>query len=134
MNDAITPNSTRKLIALVVEDELYVRDLICEVLQDVGIDPVPLETADEGFAFLQENAVDIAIVVLDVRTPGRLDGLELASLAQARWPQLPVLLTSGYTGKNVPIPKGAVFLPKPWTIDTFIQTVNTALQRAGNPD
>jgi CheY-like chemotaxis protein len=132
MSTRIASSETSKPLALIVEDEASVRELICEVLSDEGIETISLETADEGFAYLQQNAVDLAIVVLDVRTPGRLDGLELAGLAEAQWPQLPIILTSGYTGRNIPLPKSATFLPKPWSIDALQRAVNEALANASH--
>ncbi|WP_462381351.1 response regulator [Pseudomonas sp. Marseille-QA0892] len=117
-------------MALVVEDELSVRELICELLHDEGIQTIPLETIDDGLAYLQDHASGLSMMVLDVRTPGVLDGLQLAEIAEQRWPHIPVLLTSGYTGRSASIPKGATFLSKPWTVGAFLQAVHAVLHRA----
>lgn len=132
MNTQALPYSTEAPTALVVEDELSVRELICEVLQDEGIRTVPLETIDEGLAYLESHASDLSMMVLDVRTPGLLDGLQLAAIAERRWPDIPVLLTSGFTGSSASIPKCATFLSKPWTIGAFIQAVHSVMNR-GKP-
>lgn len=130
MNARALHHTNEAPTALVVEDELSVRELICELLQDEGIQTVPLETIDEGFAYLEGHASGLSMMVLDVRTPGVLDGLQLAAIAERRWPEIPVLLTSGYTGSSASIPKGALFLSKPWSVGAFIQAVHAVLHRA----
>lgn len=80
---------------LVVEDELMVRMPIAEYLRDCGYTVLEAGDAAEAIAAL-DTAGSINLVFSDVRMPGAMDGFGLASWLRARYPDLPVLLTSGY--------------------------------------
>jgi CheY-like chemotaxis protein len=81
---------------LIVEDTDYLRLLMREVLDSLGPEVEALSTADEAYSFLLDNADEVAVLVADVRMPGRLDGLDLANLVAQKWPHIDVVLTSGY--------------------------------------
>ena len=51
-------------------------------------------TQMEAIAQLESTAIDMLFT--DVVMPGSIDGYELARLARDRWPELNVILTSGF--------------------------------------
>nr|WP_314487011.1 response regulator [uncultured Pseudomonas sp.] len=113
---------------LLVEDERMIRDLIVFALEDLGATVKAVETADEGFAALE--LAPWSLLLTDVQTPGELDGMQLAWRAQERSPGLGLVVMSGYhDGFNMPLPEGAVFLPKPWSIDQFYRVIEGQLAR-----
>ena len=59
--------------------------------------------------------------------PGRLDGLQLAKLVSERWPELPILVTSGNRLPGDILPPKAGFLAKPWSLDALFQSVQPLL-------
>jgi PAS domain S-box-containing protein len=85
----------RPATILVVEDEPAVREVTAEVLTELGHRVL---TAGDGAAALrvlrQEAKVDLLIT--DIVMPGGVSGVALASNARQAWPQLRVLLITGY--------------------------------------
>ncbi len=81
---------------LIVEDDPLVRDHVQRLLETLGY---RTETAPDALAALRllESGGAFDLVFSDVVMPGGMSGFDLAAEAQARFPRLPVLLTSGYT-------------------------------------
>ena len=70
-------------------------------------------------------------VFSDVVMPGGMSGIELAQLARRSWPDLPVLLTTGYSeqlSRTAP-PAGIEVLPKPYQPDEMAAALARALAR-----
>jgi CheY-like chemotaxis protein len=77
---------------LVVDDDLYIRELYEEVLKNEGYTVEAATNGEEGLAKLQEGGYDLAL--LDVMMP-KLDGLGvLTALSQhpAKTPNGPIIL------------------------------------------
>lgn len=113
---------------LVVEDDSILRMLIADALSMLPVAVIECRSADDALAVL-ENPTLVHLVLTDIRMTGQLDGLELAKIIWFRWPQLPVILTSGHrviSGEE--LPEGSTFMAKPWTLDTLYQTVQASLQ------
>ena len=113
---------------LVVEDEPLVRQLICEILADLGAVVTECDRADSGFEYLESHASEVTMVISDILMPGRLDGYQLAHLVFLRWPELPVLLTSGFSGAQThQLPANTSFLGKPWSYQQIEDAVRARL-------
>ena len=123
------PNAALPAAILLVEDEPALRDLITFMLEDLGATVTAVATADEGIALL-ERQPPWAVVMTDVRTPGRATGLQLAELARPKLPRAGVIVTSGYhPAINNALPHGVSFLPKPWTVEALLALVAPHLTR-----
>jgi hypothetical protein len=65
-----------------------------------------------------------------------MSGPELAAASSARRPGLPVLFTSGYTGKaggkDDPLRSDAPMLRKPYALDTLARAIRRAIDGAGS--
>jgi CheY-like chemotaxis protein len=96
-------------VVLVVEDEALVRCVLSEHLRDAGFDVVEAGNAAEALDVVQDEPVDV--VVTDIRMPGRIDGLGLARTLRCSHPGLPVIVTSGYPGTELP---GCSVIAKPY--------------------
>ena len=82
--------------ALVVEDADAVRVLTGRILYSAGYQVIP---AENGVTALERlDAADV--LVTDVVMPG-MSGVELATAARERRPELPVVFVSGYTGNEI---------------------------------
>jgi two-component system NtrC family sensor kinase len=69
----------------------------------------------------------IGLVLSDVVMPGR-SGIQLARELRERWPDLRVVLMSGYTAEPLEAADaGLVLLPKPFTADELLEHVRAAL-------
>lgn len=123
------PEPTRKLVVLVVEDEYLIRMDTVEVLERAGFDVIEAANADHAIALLEINA-DVAVVVTDIQMPGSIDGLRLAAVVRDRWPPVAIIVTSGRVapGDN-DLPRGARFLPKPYTDRALVESVRQLLAR-----
>lgn len=112
---------------LVLEDEDLIRLLLTTVLEDAGFEVKAFATADQGVQYLEEHSNEVNMVVSDIRMPGHLDGYDLSLLASKRWPALPILLTSGYSGRDLELGPNVQFLAKPWTNERLLRQINTSL-------
>ena len=107
--------ATTRHIALVVEDQPEVRDLAAAILEETDLAVVEAVSADEALAFLRERASDVAMIFVDVKLPGRMDGVDLAHMAAESWPWIKVVVTSGFMDRPLDdLPRSARFMPKPW--------------------
>jgi CheY-like chemotaxis protein len=81
---------------LVVEDNDQVGEFASQLLNDLGYSTLYAANADEAMAVLERERDSIDIVFSDVVMPGD-SGVELGRRVRDRWPDLAVLLTSGYS-------------------------------------
>jgi CheY-like chemotaxis protein len=119
---------------LLVEDEETVRSLAREVLVRRGYRVVEARDGVEALELLDDGASSVGVVVSDLIMP-RLGGVELGRRLRARFPQLPVLLMSGYAdGAGVQVLReepGRPFLKKPFTPEALANAVRAALDAGG---
>ena len=110
---------------LVVEDEVLVRALIAEELRLAGFGVIEADRADDALTYI--NAGDqVDLVFSDIQTPGSLDGLQLAETLRDKYPDIPVILTSG----NAPIRRVGIveaFVPKPYDVTQTIALMSAIL-------
>lgn len=109
----------RPAAILVVEDDLLVRDMIVELLQEAGFVAYEAANAEEALRALAKRHIDT--VVSDVDMPGEIDGLGLARRIGELKPEVGVILTSGRLGHA--LPPGTRFLAKPFTACHLLQSV-----------
>ncbi len=122
---------------LLVEDEDSLRRMACIALRRQGYTVYESCSGDDALDLIERESPRIDILLTDVAMPGETGGIELAIQLQARWPGLKVILSSGYseevfTGREVQLPRNAVFLPKPYEISTLTSTIRSALTTKGN--
>ena len=79
---------------LLVEDNPQVRVFAEDLVKDLGCEVGSAESADAALAMIAENLPDV--VLTDIVMPG-MSGIELAAEINRRWPDLPVLLATGYS-------------------------------------
>lgn len=94
---ATAPNAGRDRTVLVVEDNPQVRSLTTERLKELGYRVREAEHGDLAAELLRHEADDIDVVFTDLVMPGELDGLALARHIVATYPNIRILLTSGYS-------------------------------------
>lgn len=79
---------------VLVEDEPVIRELILELLADLGLHVLSAGNGTQGLELLQGGAV-VDLLITDIGLPG-LNGRELADRAMAERPGLNVLFITGY--------------------------------------
>ena len=102
-NAAANPVRTtlRHLSILLVDDEEIVRTATAEMIRDLGHSVHEASGGLEALARL-ENGLEVDAVITDYKMPG-MDGGAFARQLAKRWPQVPVLLITGYTGPAVDV-------------------------------
>jgi len=119
---------------LVVEDEVLVRMLACDILKDGGYDALEAVSAQEALVLLEARP-DIVLMFTDVDMPGEINGLGLARLVALKTPALPILITSGAgVAPQVDVPPNGRFLKKPYTPSVLLEIVQTMTQPSAGPE
>ncbi|HET8726752.1 MAG TPA: PAS domain S-box protein [Alphaproteobacteria bacterium] len=90
------PDTAPAAKILVVDDDPMVAELAAALLEEMGHDPYIVHGAGEALSALNRDYRP-DLVFSDVVMPGGISGLELARRIRTRFPELPVLLTSGYS-------------------------------------
>ena len=80
---------------LFVEDEAFVREVTCEVLQSAGYRVLTAKNAAEGARMYEEYRGEVKLLLTDVILPGET-GRALAGRLRRENPGLKVLLVTGY--------------------------------------
>lgn len=125
-------SGSRKRV-LVIEDEGDVRELQLVHLRREGLDPVGVETAEEGLSRLQSGE-SFDLVVLDWMLPG-MSGLELLRKLGTDPTRAPVLMVTARADTAdvvLGLEAGADdYIIKPFEIPVFLARVRALLRRAG---
>lgn len=109
------PHEKRRV--LVVEDNLDVGRFANQILQDLGYDTTWATNAEEALQLAGDDARAFDAVFSDVVMPG-ITGVALARELRRRRPDLPVILTSGYSEELARCGhEGFEFLAKPYSAD-----------------
>jgi CheY-like chemotaxis protein len=115
--------ATQQMRLLVVEDEIFIRMFVCDVLRDAGYDVVEAVSGDEALDILK-SGLPIDLVLSDVRMPGATDGLALLAFVRKNLANLPVILTSGHLSPDIAMADGAAqFLAKPFKIEDALKVI-----------
>ena len=112
---------------LVVEDDMLVAELAAGMLGELGFDAVVSHSAKEALERLTEGDRP-RLVFSDIVMPGGISGIELAEKVRKRFPELPILLTTGYS-EEVGGTHGFPVLQKPYELDTLAAAVGKILKR-----
>jgi CheY-like chemotaxis protein len=100
-------------VVLVVEDEMLLRMVAIEMVEEAGYIPVEAANADEAVKILESRS-DIALMVTDIQMPGRMDGLGLAHAVHDRWPPIKIIIVSGALNlPDIALPADSRFFGKP---------------------
>ncbi len=103
-------------VVLVAEDESMVRSIMARTLKGCGYGVLEAADGTEAIRLLEREEGKINLIVADVVMPD-MGGREMADVVARRWPDIPVLFTSGYTGLDVMrrglLQEGSEFLQKP---------------------
>jgi PAS domain S-box-containing protein len=103
---------------LLVEDDEDVRAATGAMLEELGYRVIEAETALEAMSVLDGGA-HVDLVFTDVIMATGITGLELARKIRAKLPDLPILLTSGYTAQKMApdaVNGELTLLRKPYTL------------------
>ena len=115
---------------LVVEDDLMLAEMASELIGEMGFAVHVAHSAKEALAVLQRSP-PFDLIFSDVVMPGGMSGLELARRVRSRFPEVPILLTTGFSdslgGRSVEF----TVLPKPYEPERLLAAVAEAVRARG---
>jgi PAS domain S-box-containing protein len=115
---------------LLVEDDLNVRPVIREMLEYHAFRVVEAGNGQEALDLLRSSSERVALVLSDVVMPG-MNGDQLAEIVGQTWPDLRVILMSGYASDVIRsgdlIRKGHLLLAKPLDEEALLSQIRAIL-------
>jgi CheY-like chemotaxis protein len=117
------------LTVLVVDDNADVAEVTSSLFEHLGYETIYRNSAEAALDLL-EDSTKIDFVFSDIVMPGTIDGIGLAREINSRYPNLPVVLTTGYSDATKAVPPNLKILRKPFDADTlrdFIEDVRPRL-------
>jgi two-component system, cell cycle sensor histidine kinase and response regulator CckA len=127
----VSAGPPKPLTILLVEDEGFVREVTCKVLECAGYQVLSTSTAAEARRKFRRCVEGIELLLTDVVLPGR-DGLSLANELRALSPTLKTIFMSGYpenaVTQNGPQQWQEAYLHKPFSSGTLMEKIRRVLQ------
>jgi PAS domain S-box-containing protein len=115
---------------LIVEDDELVAELAAGMLSELGFETMVTFSAKEALDRLVGGNKP-KVVFSDIIMPGGISGIELAQKVRSRFPELPILLTTGYSEEAVKA-HGFPVLQKPYELDSLAAAFGKLLKRQFN--
>jgi two-component system, cell cycle sensor histidine kinase and response regulator CckA len=116
---------------LVVDDTQAVVDIARRVLERAGHTVHVAANGEEAMDMLSSLDADVDVVVSDVVMP-RMGGARLLTYLQMEYPDVPVVLMSGHSDRELSEParsQAHAFLAKPFTPEELVRAVRESLFR-----
>ncbi len=118
---------------LVVDDELLIRDLLYDFFSERDWQVTVCESADKAIEQLKNRRFEI--VVVDLKLP-ESDGLSLIGKIKAFFPDLPILIVTGFPSLESAISavrlKVEDYIVKPFNINKLFKTVDSIIENRRN--
>jgi CheY-like chemotaxis protein len=114
---------------LVVEDEVLIRLMIAQELRGAGFTVIEAVNANEALAVLK-TPTKIDALMTDIRLPGSMDGVRLATLVRTAWPQVKIIIASAYAPDTLAPGMKGTFIGKPYHPDKVIERLRKLLKAA----
>ncbi len=115
---------------LLVEDEVGVRQFATKALVEYGYEVITAGSVSEAVHQFERHADSLHLILSDVVLPDGT-GIELADEFRRSHPDLPILLSSGYTDHKSQWTeiqeKGYSYLQKPYTVYKLLKTLTEIL-------
>ena len=113
---------------LIVDDEVDLLNLTGEYISSLGYKIFKADNAYDALEVLKQE--DINLVFSDIVMPGGMNGYDLATLINKDYPQVKVLLSSGYMGKASKGDYKGIIINKPYTKQQVAHEIRVILDGA----
>jgi len=114
---------------LMVEDNPEVAQVTASLVEQLGYRVMGAQNAMDALSLLQRGH-KITLVFSDIVMPGNMNGVALAQEIANRYPELPVLLTSGYSDVLQTAASQFRILRKPFQLHALEKAIREALEHA----
>lgn len=112
---------------LLVEDEELLRDVVAEMLGELGYRVLSARNAREAQSLAQKFSSEIHVLITDLIMP-ELDGASLAEQIRGLRPKIRVLFITGDPNENCPVSPAMSRLDKPFTLKLLAAKLHELLQ------
>ena len=109
-------------VVLLVEDDMFQREVLADLLKDEGFEVIECTTAEAAELIIASTGNELRAVVTDHNLAGAMSGAALASYARRRHPGMTVVIMSGTTVS--PMPANTTFLQKPFSPERLLEVVH----------
>jgi NO-binding membrane sensor protein with MHYT domain/CheY-like chemotaxis protein len=117
---------------LLIEDDDDVAAISASYLEELGYQIERAANGADALRRLEANHVSYCLVFSDILMPGGTSGLELARIVRERYPDLPVLLTTGYSASaQDAVQAGFSVILKPFDLEDLSAAVRGVMPRRG---
>lgn len=120
------------LTVLVVEDNPDVASATAAMLEQLG-QKVRMATGVAIALQAMENGEPVDLVLSDIVMAGNADGIDLARAVRSRWPGVPVLLATGYSGAAEAVKDEFPILRKPYQLGELGRAVANLVGQRNAP-
>ena len=108
---------------LVVDDNADVAEVTSSLFEHLGYETVYRDSAEAALDLLEEGT-KIDLVFSDIVMPGTIDEIGLAREIGSQYPDLQVVLTTGYSDAAKEVPAHFRILRKPFDADTLREVID----------
>ena len=122
----------QKPLALVVEDEWLLMDVVQEELLEDGFEVATAASGEEAIVKMEEARGRITCLLTDIRLGAGIDGWEVARRARQMHPGLPVVYMTGDSASNWVangVPE-SVLLAKPFALSQLTAALTKLVNAA----
>jgi len=120
-------------LVLIVEDSPEVAEVTASLVEQLGYRTTHVENAIEALNRLQRGE-RVSMVLSDIVMPGSMNGIALAHEINNRYPQIPVLLASGYSDVVQANESQFIILRKPFQLPALAKAMREILERVAGRD
>lgn len=110
---------------LLADDDRSVREVTAQMLQNLGFAVTEAESGNQALLLLAEG-IDVDLLLADFAMPG-MNGGELARTVRARYPELPVVIVTGYAELSELGLAGFPIIQKPFREEQLASRIQLAL-------
>jgi len=111
---------------LLVEDDVITRVAVADCLRRNGHHVVEASDGSEALNLLHQHR--FRLVITDLVVP-KISGMQLIPQILKKWPETPIVITSGYVSEKVSKKLWAAeFLEKPIRTEVLLSTVNRLIR------
>lgn len=110
---------------LLVEDNADLLELTLMMLEELGHEATGVATAEDALALLEKKPY--AMLLTDITLP-KMSGVELVGLVRARYPQMPVVVASGYGRPSTLDGVQVGYLKKPYHLADLQKVIGNGLK------
>jgi len=114
---------------LIVDDELLIRDLLYDFFLGQGWEISIAENGEKALEILRSKKIDL--VLTDIKMP-QMDGLTLTSEMSEAYPDIPVVLMTGFPSVESAVTalriKAADYITKPFNINQLFKIIESKIK------